>query len=221
MVSNRYNGDLSFSLSSGLQIRIPNHQLVVPDVVLTESGIPTFNDSTRAINLNSLQEINKDDIPILGQTFLSSAYLHVDLDQSQFTLWQSNSTRDSKIVALGPSNTCTASSVPGPTNPVVPSTSSTPTDSTAPTGAIVGGAVGGVVLLVSLAVLLFYLRRRRQSAAPDVSAYPGAPQYQTGMGTDPQKLGANELSDSRRPEELPAPNQISELGPGWRHELGS
>lgn len=66
----RYAGDLTVTLSSGLEIRIPNHQLVLPDYHISPQGEFIINGSDRVVRINSLQDINRNDMPIFGQLFL-------------------------------------------------------------------------------------------------------------------------------------------------------
>lgn len=49
---------------------------------------------------------NAGDFPLLGQTFLTSAYIMVDYDKNEFTLWQANATSDEDLVVMLPSSTC-------------------------------------------------------------------------------------------------------------------
>lgn len=89
------------TLSSGLQIRIPNHQLILPDYHISSQGEIIVNGSDRVVLINSLQAINLYDMPQLGQPFLSSAYLLVNEDTAQFTLWKSNPTTTRNLLAIG------------------------------------------------------------------------------------------------------------------------
>lgn len=97
-----YSGDLTFTFQNELQIRIPNHQLVLPDITIDTSGNTNYNYSVREIMLNSDQQINANDMPFLGATFLTSAYLSVNHDYGSFSLWQANPTTDEKLIGIGP-----------------------------------------------------------------------------------------------------------------------
>lgn len=91
-----YAGSLTFTISSGFKITIPNSQLVVPDMSTNNRGTTIINSSTqdstgphgatREILLDSMQGVNANDMPILGTPFLSSAYLSVNHDVDTFTL---------------------------------------------------------------------------------------------------------------------------------------
>ncbi|MCJ1246093.1 hypothetical protein MMC30_003297 [Trapelia coarctata] len=167
-----YAGDLTFTLSTGLNIKIPNNQLVVPDYSVDSAGHQTSNATTREILINSLQEINLNDVPLLGRTFLTSAYLFVNYDQSEFTLWQANPTTEQKLVAVGSGPSCpttpvtanaTTSAGPSASTSAVSSGSPSSTPST-PTGAIVGGALGAAVILGLLIGAALFLRRRSRNS---------------------------------------------------------
>ena len=221
----RYDGDLSFTFASGLQIRVPNHQLVVPDVVVNEFGVPTFNDSTRAININSLQEINKDDTPSLGQTFLTAAYLLVDFDQNQFVLWQSNPTLDTNIMAIGPDATCTSSIVPDTTYTTYPLPTGSPSPSGVPGSSgsrpsnevIIGGTIGGVVFLTLLVILLFYMwRKRRLASLNPSSVVPFTTRHHKPFRVEPQR---GELCATPAAQELPVGSGVPELDSGRKYEM--
>ena len=165
----RYEGDLTFSVYPGLDIRIPNHQLVVPDVVINPEG-QTYapNSSIAEVLILSLQAINVNDMPLFGLPFLSSAYLIVDNDKQQFTLSQSQKSSISNLVAIDPP----ACSIPAPSPTSQPLASvlassaptSTPTpqpSSGIPKGTIAGAVVGGLAITFISAGLFLFQKRRR------------------------------------------------------------
>lgn len=136
-----------------------------------QSGQLIANSSHPELVLNSIQQVNADDLPQLGRQFLSAAYLLYNQDASQFTLWEASPTTTEDIVAVDSQNrvvSCTPAVSPT-TPPVV--TSSPPSSTTSTTvnaqqtlsgGAIGGVVVGGVAGVALLCVLLgFYIRRRR------------------------------------------------------------
>lgn len=141
-----YLGGLTFRLSSGLQIPIPNSQLVIPDYFINAQGTMYFNDSTREIMLDSLKDINANDLPTLGHTFLSSAYMMVNQDASTFILWESKSTTDQHLVAVRSSSACTAPAASSTFAKSTPPSGATfgPPPSRLSGGAIAGAAIGGV-----------------------------------------------------------------------------
>lgn len=78
----RYDGDLTISIDQlngpGLDIRIPNHQLVVPNTEIDSDGQTALvNDVYREILINSLEGENAKDGLVLGAPFMTSAYMMV------------------------------------------------------------------------------------------------------------------------------------------------
>jgi len=184
---------------------------VVPDYSVDSSGRQSSNATTREILLNSLQDVNSNDMPLLGRTFLTSAYLYVNYDQSEFTLWQANPTTDQNLVAVGSGPSC-------PTTPVTPTTSagsspSTPPNPSVPTGAIIGGACGGAAVLGILIGVAFFFRRRSRHVDA-AGAYHEEKHELPPEGKDQYKSHA-----SQGPMELPAFEPRVEMGGGMRYEM--
>lgn len=96
-----FDGDLQFVLSSGPEITVPNSQLVVPDVQIDKQGqMQVPDDTMKEILVYNLENSNLNDMPLLGQVFLASVYMHVDNEQEQFTLWQAKPTADKNLVTV-------------------------------------------------------------------------------------------------------------------------
>lgn len=164
---------MTISLQNGPSITVPNPELVVYDTTVASDGSIQTNTSIRDVVIGSLQDVNKDDLPMLGRLFLSSAYLMVNQEAGRFSVWQANTApTDSKIVAVDKANNeisdfCTNSMAP----------THLPSSSTAPSavqnqnsklsggaiGGIVAGAVAGLAILGAIGILL--LRRRRSRNA--------------------------------------------------------
>ncbi|KAL9631998.1 MAG: hypothetical protein Q9164_005580 [Protoblastenia rupestris] len=188
------------------------------------------NDSNRNVLINSLENQNKNDLPHFGKAFLSSAYLFVDYDQDQFTLWKSIATTDTRLVPVGPPScrSSAAVSTQGTSDLAAPaplSPSSSSSDKGVPTGGIAGGVVGGVAAL-ALGFAAFYLlgRRKRKQRQALEEAQEAAKMkdadgsyYKAEMPTDrqpPQELpliadprygvGPYELPPNHDPSELPS-----------------
>lgn len=160
----RYDGDLTIRLSSGLSIRVPNNQFLVPYVEIARNGTRVTNDTRIDFLLNG---IGKNKTATLGRYFLTAAYLMVNHDANTFTLWQANpSTGSSSLVPIIEESThqsCAGSSDGGGVTTTTPSSTATPDQpSSISIGAIVGGVVGGVVGLAGLAVAVFLIVRRRR-----------------------------------------------------------
>ncbi|KAL1965196.1 hypothetical protein VTN77DRAFT_5950 [Rasamsonia byssochlamydoides] len=178
-----FTGNMSFVLASGLTITVPNHQLVMPNVMVNDEGIPVLNDTStvtfNVYDLGATGGTNTNDMPLLGTTFLSSTYVYVDNDNKAFTIWQANPTTETKLVAVNHNNTSSSgsacqNSVPPPSESASSSVggpgsggNSTTSDLNSQhlsSGVIVGIAVAGVVAaLIALSTLLFYFCRRRQN----------------------------------------------------------
>ena len=183
---------------------------MVPDVGITQQGqLAITNDSTREVLINSLSDVNKNDIPFLGRPFFSSAYLLVDNDNRQFSLWQGNPTTNQSLVALGPSPCASSpplvsSLAPGsPSSTTGKSTVSNPPVSKGGIGGIVVG-VGALVALVTMAI--FAIRRRR---APRQSI-----ETQQLHGADYKHVIPELGADQSPAQELPvAQHQLNALAP--------
>jgi hypothetical protein len=163
-----FDGDLSFLFSSGLEITIPNSQLVVPDVQVNQAGqmdIP--NSNNREILIYNLETSNVNDMPLLGQAFLTSAYIHVNNDDEEFTIWQANPTKGENLVTVGSQSTChqTTSNQTtfGGTGPV-------PKNSVRTLSAAVISAISiGIILAIGTIIIALYFLRRKQRRQSDAT----------------------------------------------------
>ncbi|CAJ2503101.1 Uu.00g104950.m01.CDS01 [Anthostomella pinea] len=124
-----FDGDMTISFTSGLEIRVPNSQYLVPYVDIDRNGSRIFNNTERELLINGLV----DQPATLGRYFLTAAYLMVDLDANSFTLWQANPASGSTLVSVtgaeaqcgnesisgtgsaGPADSAGSSSSPSPT----------------------------------------------------------------------------------------------------------
>ncbi|KAG9254075.1 aspartic peptidase domain-containing protein [Emericellopsis atlantica] len=182
-----YEGDLTIEIQSGPSIRIPNHQLVTPQKYIDEDTRGwAANASKPNLLLNPIQDVNANDLPKLGRYFLSSAYVMLNQDAGEFTLWSSNPTDVEDLVAIdekgdeltefcNPTPTPSPSSDPSssPTGELVGGESTGGEDpgeeSTMSTGTIVGIAVGGAAGLGAIvAAVVILWRRRRRNKTRDV-----------------------------------------------------
>ncbi|KAI9777516.1 MAG: hypothetical protein M1839_008810 [Geoglossum umbratile] len=210
---NVYAGDLTFALDSGLNIRIPNHQLVVPDLQVGSDGqIQIANDTTREILLNSLQGVNANDMPLLGQPFLSSSYLLVNNDEQKFTLWKGQPTLNQKLVGIVPSTTCTSVD-----HHASSTATSQPSKAGKPSPKVTRGTIAGLVVGLSgaiafgtAAILLWRMRRaaRRMVEAEGTTHGTTSPHWGTAarglFGYSKHELQASiqppqEMSTTRHP----------------------
>jgi len=174
-------------------VRIPNSVLVNPDLVIDkETGIPYTNNSALEILINSAQDVNANDLPILGRQFLSSAYVMLNQDSGQFTLWEANPTTNEDLVAVDVNNRvvekfCTPSlsnttEMPSNITSTQPTTASSSSHSASAhgisRGAIAGIVVGSIAGIAGTAGLIYYYCiRSRRNAAARVPNTPGPPSY--------------------------------------------
>ncbi|KAJ8130410.1 hypothetical protein O1611_g3216 [Lasiodiplodia mahajangana] len=172
-----FDGDMTISLSSGLDVRIPNNQYLVPYVDVDRNGSRIFNNSQREFLFNDVY----DNPTTLGRYFLTGAYLMVDHDAGVFTMWAANPTRESTLVSVTSADlqaNCTnaTSTEPGAASnsgsPSVPSSNKS-TAATLPGGAIAGVVVGAVAALgIIIAGVYFLYKRRRQNGKTEPTISP-------------------------------------------------
>ncbi|KOS20345.1 hypothetical protein ESCO_005334 [Escovopsis weberi] len=235
-----YGGDLTFKLDSGLQLTIPNRQLIVPDRSINDDGAVTVNASRPVIRIDSLQSTTALSLPRIGRYFFTAAYLMSNPDAGKFTLWQANPVNDVDLVAVDASNaivptnsSCTPAASSGSGSGSGSGAAVTPTQDPQPApasglspGAIAGIAVGAAVVLGALGLLAWWLIRRRRnnergpedaaSAAPMASWTQGAQELgspeQTKQGGSYAYYGHQE-HPAPPPSEMPVPREHT-ISPG-------
>ncbi|KAE8348501.1 aspartic peptidase domain-containing protein [Aspergillus coremiiformis] len=198
--SSAYTGDLTITFNSGLSVRVPNDQLVVPTLTINKStGSLLANGSSPELLINPIQHINKDDLPLIGRQFLSSAYLMVNQDANTFTLWNAAPNKVEDLVAIDRFNRvvdshCDATSSPAPI-------ARDDEDHKMSNGVIAGiviGSVAGVAIIAAGVFFLLTKRRRLQQTSGDGDSYPA-----TGYTDHLTELGPS-ARDPYIPYELPA-----------------
>ena len=207
-----------------LEITIPNHQLVVPNIEINSVGQGIVSNYTEQaeIAINSLQSINLNDMPRFGAPFLSSAYLLVDNDNQHFTLWASQQSQTSNLVELGPPVCRPAVTTPSSSAPAPPPK---PYGSGPSKAAIAGGIIGGLTA-VSLCIGAYFLfmrrLRRQQDRQQEMQAVPpfDAKYSDNAMYDKPEmpshQQPPQELSLLKSPTYALA---LQELPPQMRYEL--
>ena len=202
---------------------------MVPDLYINENGIEFFNDSTRELMINPLASTNGGDFPILGQTFLTSAYMMVNYDTNQLTLWQANTTEDENLVAVSPSSTCkpanspqTAATSSGATSQATPKQDTQPQHTGLSAGAIAGAAIGGVMAVMLITLACLYLRRARKQRAVQASNSFANNSDNMAMAKEPLKkdYDGDGALHVREIQELPGEHHAYEMGPERPHEMG-
>ncbi|KKA17825.1 hypothetical protein T310_8237 [Rasamsonia emersonii CBS 393.64] len=187
-----YDGDLTIVLDSGLSVRIPNHVLVNPDLIVNKTnGHLYINDSSLEVLINSQQTINANDLPIIGRQFFSAAYVMLNQDSNEFTLWAANPTTDEDLVAVDENNQVVEQfCAPGsgnttqtPTNITSPQSASKPSATASPDKAsrgLSGGAIAGIVVgslagIAAIAASTYYFcMRQDRDGMPTAAAAAAA-----------------------------------------------
>lgn len=152
----------------------------MPDVQVDRQGQTYIsNDTLRELLVYNLEDSNVNDMPLLGQVFLTSVYLHVDNERERFTLWQAKPTTDEDLVAVQSASrpACNSTSTPGDqSGKVVPSASSTRPLSA---GAIAGIVLGALFAVLAGLTLVFLCRRRKRGRAPRLATRTSSLQHDT------------------------------------------
>ncbi|CAJ2502698.1 Uu.00g100920.m01.CDS01 [Anthostomella pinea] len=242
-----YRGDMTIDIRDGPAVRVPNSQLVVPEQYIADpNGQLMANYSRSNLVINSLQDVNANDITQLGRQFLSSAYVMLNQDSGKFTLWSANPTGVEDLVAVDEkgqdaTDWCEASTAPTPGAGAldgagasqVGKSSSNGADAQVSPGAIAGAVVGGVAFLAFvIGGLLLYRRGRakanavaRSAPSIDTPAYRNTMSYQGGASSYIHK-SVSEMGDgniNRGPNELDGVtiDQLSQTArTERRYELG-
>jgi hypothetical protein len=160
---NRYGGSMVISLSSGLQVTLPNDQFMVPLVSIERNGSRIFNESRRDF---LYQGIAEGQPYTLGRYFLTSAYLMVNHDDHTFTLWQANPSATSQLVPFPEPKTNTEAACTAVAGQPPPTDKPGTPDGAQSSGSLSGGAIAGitigaVTLLGMMTLGALYVRRRR------------------------------------------------------------
>ncbi|KAI5838382.1 aspartic peptidase domain-containing protein [Morchella snyderi] len=201
-----YDGDMEIKFSTGLTVTIPNHQLILPYRDYDKNGKAYIkNAKQNVLMINSLQQVNENDLPLLGLPFLSSAYLVVDPDQGRFLLGESQRSTTPNLVA-GSLDLCPANADTTPTGIVdsptsTSSTSPTATNSSSPSSsssaAVIGGSIGGVAAVAIIGILAFVFWRRSKKQKMTEEENSGATTGETmHMVSVPPELDGSSTSGS-------------------------
>jgi hypothetical protein len=175
-------------LDNGLELTIPNELLVVPEKQIDDTGEVKINSTFVKVLIQPTLAENAGDTPLIGKQFFSSTYLFVDHDAGTFTVWQANSTTDTRLVSVGgdcevqkTQETPQTSIAPNPSSSstTLPDASDSPPTSldadkdnvSVSTGVIAGIAVGAVGTLAAIATIVYLClaRRKRRKTSPETS----------------------------------------------------
>ncbi|KAA8563732.1 hypothetical protein EYC84_011751 [Monilinia fructicola] len=171
--TNYFQGDMSIKLSSGLQVTVPNSQFMPPFVTIERNGSRTFNQSEREF----LYGVTSNQPSTLGRYFLTAAYLMVNHDENTFTLWQANPSAATDLVPTISKDTVescanvttngtvvvngTVTTEPGASSPTTTAAADTSTGIS--TAALIGIAIGAVLIVGLLAGIGWYFFQRNRS----------------------------------------------------------
>jgi hypothetical protein len=170
---------------------VGNTQFIGPDVHVdrTTGALTTNTSAPDVVAFIALTSTNADDVVRIGRNFFSAAYLMVNYDAGEFTMWPTaqNITPDQNLVAVDTSgaelrDACSADKAStaggtagGPDSTGSSSSASTASGEATSSGgaathnipAIAGGVVGGVAGIASIfaLVICFFLRRRKAKKA--------------------------------------------------------
>ena len=207
---------MTISIFPDLDIRIPNHQLVIPQYDINSKGQTYINNSTlREIQIYSLQGSMDDDMPNFGKPFLSSTYILADNDRQEFTLWQSNSNSSEEIIPLGPP-LCGGSSDSSSAATAMSSSTNTPPPLRAPPvskGVIAGAVIGGLAALALCIGAFLLLARKRQAKRDQHAEAIDAEDKSSSQLFDKPEMASDqhppqEMSDTRDPGYTMAPYEM-------------
>lgn len=213
-----YRGDLTITLQSGLSVRVTNDQLVVPDTYSdSQTGKWIVNSTDPTLIINSIQQVNADDLSQLGRQFLSAAYLMVNEETNQFTLWAANPTDDVDLVAFAANgeeadSICPPSSMNSSAGPDTTPTSLVGRPSSDMSSGDVAGVAVGSVAGVAIAVGLGLYRWRRQRARKAQQA--GEPDTTMATETPKDAYGSRYHGSFYKPE-------LPDTSGRWPRELAA
>ena len=221
-----YRGDMIINIRDGPSVFVPNKQLVLPErTIQEEDGQIVANYSRSNLVINPLQDINMNDLSILGRHFLSSAYVMVNQDMDTFTLWSTDPTHNEDLVGIDEegkevSEWCHTGASQEPT----------PSDQTDPppdydgnglsSGPIAGIVVGGVAFAAIVIGVIFWRRRRgKVNAAANLESDSSPPAHQAMVDHRlqyyPAEMGTDSEAYKSEPSyaEMDTQGQVGGLGP--------
>ena len=211
----RYDGNLTFNIYPDLEITIPDHQLVVPDIEVNpqgQEGVSNYSTYVEVL-INSLQAVNVNDMPRFGRPFLSSAYLLVDNDHQQFTLWASQQSESSDLVEMGPPACRPPVAPPVPTSTPIAAPPPSSSAGSGPSKASIAGSVIGGLAAISLfcGAYLLQKRRRRLQQRRDQA-------LQAGPAIDATYADISACNKAEMPSDRQPPQELPPVrSPGYVH----
>ncbi len=212
--SDRFTGDPIISIDPGIDITIPNHELVrsFVDINATTGQEYIPDNSKRVMGLYAEDSQTANSMLALGRTFLTGAYLMVDADKQQFTIWKGQSSTEQKLVAHGPPLCPDTASAASPNSAVASSSKGS-------TLAISKGAIVGIsvalffVLLIGVGAVYTLVRRRSTAQAQlDEHASLGSddsPFQKAELSSDQYYQAPQEMSTGKHASGALAPYEVN------------
>lgn len=154
------NPSITFNLSTGVTSSTDRLNITLPYAAFDMMASPPLVAGNEPLRYFPLKRAANETQYTLGRTFLQEVYMIADYSRGQITLYP----------AVYPEG-----DVPSNIIPICPPNSTTCLDSISPpsqkstklsTGAIVGGVIGGVTVVLILGLGIIYLRRHRKTT-PD------------------------------------------------------
>lgn len=182
IIWNSFDGDITMKFASGLSVRVDNAQYISPDVTINKTnGVLEAASTEYDVAMIALQGSNSNDILRIGRTFFSAAYITVNYDVGEFTIWVADPTDSQDLVAVDSTgaeienfcssnnNTTTVTAggaSPSDTDGITNVTTSTSTiaKSNSSVPAIAGGVVGGAAGIACFLFIAWLLLRGRRKA---------------------------------------------------------
>lgn len=176
--------------------------------------------------LYSLQDVNQNDMPVLGMPFLSSAYLFVDDDHKQFTIWKGQPSETQNLVPAGAPECNSSAPIPTSSATPLPNPPAPKPVKSSNKGAIAGGIIGGIAV-IALCFGVYYLVSRRhaqklqeakvrdESKGHEFDSLFGSPSDKPELPSNqhpPQEMALSKDPDySVSPYEMPGKNPAQEM----------
>ena len=189
-------------MDSGVNVTVPNHEIMKPLVDINSNGEEYIVNGSN-IRLTAFSTL--DQFLYLGRPFLSSAYMMVDEDQRQFTIWQGKTSEDQNLIAVR-QPPCTTSAISS-TLSLTPTTTASSISN--PVHQLSRGTIAGIsvpaMTAVALGLVLTLLfvrakRRRRQVLRVQERENNGRPSSRD--ANDPLHHKPELSSDRQPPQEL-------------------
>lgn len=221
-----FDGTFTITLENTLSVTIPNDHFMFPEPRFQNDG--TISKDANAVNIPIDTVSNQSDTtywqPSLGMLFFSHAYLYVNHDKNEFTLWavEANTTKK-QLFGADTNNDCVAEITTNSSITSITTNSSTtgiPADTTdgnppksddgVSGGTIAGiviGALAGIAAIAAVALLVLHRKKKQRMALEAVS-----PSYDYGKPQVGYVYPMEMQSDSN-------PAEMAVLGPHFYAEM--